>query len=204
MLKTDVKRFSEVMTGLSEVYGRKFSGSSMDIYFNALGSYDIDTVVTAISAHVKSPDNGQFFPKPADIIRMIGGSSKDMSFIAWSKVDKAVRRVGTYESVVFDDKIIHIVISDMGGWPAFGGKQDSEWPFIAKEFKERYQAYKSRQQAIGDHPKSLIGVHESNNNRKGYKTAEPVLIGDASSARKVLAGGSEKTMIGFERLDPGA
>lgn len=200
MRETDIPRFSEVMIGLSEVYGRKFTEAAMDIYFNAFGQYDVETVISAISAHVKSPDNGQFFPKPADIIRMIGGSSKDMSFIAWTKVDKAVRKVGIYESVVFDDEIIHIVIHDMGGWPSLGEKQDSEWPFIAKEFMERYQACKSRQQVRSDYPKQLIGLHEANNNRKGFKVVNPVLIGDASAAKKVLLGGAAKTMIGFERL----
>ncbi len=201
MHRTDMPRFLEVMTGVSEVYGRKFTDAAMDIYFNALGQYDIETVVSAISAHVKNPDNGQFFPKPADIIRMIGGSSKDSSYIAWSKVDRAVRRIGVYESVAFDDEIIHVTISDMGGWASFGEKQESEWPFVAKEFMERYQGYKSRQQVMVDYPKRLIGLHESNNNRKGYSVKNPVLIGDASLAKKVLLGGSVKQAIGFERSE---
>ena len=199
MLKKDIKRFLEVMTGVSEVYGRKFTDSVMDIYFKSLAQYDIETVVTAISIHVKSPDNGQFFPKPADIIRMIGGSSQDCSHIAWSKVDKAVRRIGTHETVVFDDSMIHMVLSDMGGWVALGEKDDKEWPFVAKDFKERYHAYKSRQVVSVNYPGKLIGQHEANNGRKGFKVQDPVLIGDASKANAVLAGSESDGRLRIER-----
>lgn len=34
--------------------------------------------------------------------------------VAWNKVDKAVRQVGAWTSVMFDDALIHRVISDMG------------------------------------------------------------------------------------------
>ena len=51
----------------------------------------------------------------ADILRMMQGTSLDSALSAWAKVDKAVRRVGTYETIVFDDEIIHRVIHDMSG-----------------------------------------------------------------------------------------
>jgi hypothetical protein len=34
------------------------------------------------------------------------------------------------------------VISDMGGWVLLGSKGDGDWPFIAKEFENRYRGYR--------------------------------------------------------------
>jgi len=55
-------------------------------------------------------------PKPADIIRAIKGNSQTQSLQAWSKVEDAIRLVGPYRSVVFDDLAIHGVLQEMGGW----------------------------------------------------------------------------------------
>jgi len=76
--------------------------------------------------HLMNPDTGQFLPKPADIVRMLGGRTLDRALMAWAKVDKAVRQIGTYESVVFDDALIHRVLHEMGGWVGMGQKTENE------------------------------------------------------------------------------
>jgi hypothetical protein len=199
MQKSDEGKFFEIMTGLGELYGKEVSSSVMELWFRALEGYDIEAISAAASAHVSNPDNGQFFPKPADIVKMISGTSKDSAFIAWSKVEKAVERVGSYHSVVFDDPIIHKVIQDMGGWIVFGEKTYDEWPFVKNEFITRYQGYKSKSGQI-DHPGKLIGIHEANNRKTGHEVAEPVLIGDERAAMKVLEGASNKPALEYKKV----
>ena len=118
----------------------------------------------------------------------------------WAKVDKAVRGVGTWSSVVFDDGLIHKVLQDMGGWLAVGMKQSDEWPFVAKEFETRYRGYKQRNESV-EHLPVMIGRAESENFVNGYhKSDNPVLIGNHEQAMAVLANGNKKSNLQFKSL----
>lgn len=66
----DKPAFSELISGLCDVYGKEPpQGMAMDIYFNALREYPIEHIQQAANKHVQDPKSGQFFPKPADFIR---------------------------------------------------------------------------------------------------------------------------------------
>ena len=45
-------------------------------------------------------------PKPADIRRVLGGTTADAAALAWAKVIRAVHAVGAYSTVAFDDPFI--------------------------------------------------------------------------------------------------
>ena len=197
MNEIDKRAFSETLMGIGELYGREVSPSLAGIYFESLKQFDVATVRSAITAHINNPDGGQFFPKPADIVKMIGGSNGDKAMQAWSKVDRAVRQVGTYESVVFDDPVIHRVIQDMGGWVLFGTKNDDEWPFVAREFTTRYQGYAMRG-VVPDHPKLLYGIAQIHNEPNYHAVAQPKLIGNMEVAQRILLGSEEHKKIGVK------
>jgi len=108
--------------------------------------------------------------------------------IAWSKVDRAVRVVGTYESVIFDDALIHRVITDMGGWIQLGHKKEEEWPFVKNEFENRYRGYSLRQEKP-EYPKVLIGISQSQNDQMGLSSNLPRLIGHPARAQLVFDNG---------------
>ena len=199
MQTDDFQRFHEGIVGVMAFYEKSVSRFSLDVWWNALKVYDLAAVVDAFSRHLENPDAGQFVPKPANIIRMLQGSTQDAALVAWAKVDLAVRRVGTYCDVVFDDSLIHRVIQDMGGWIGIGTKADDEWPFVAKEFENRYRGFSSRGERP-EYPAKLIGIASAYNQQKGFKTDAPVLIGDEAQARRVLSGGTDKPAIGFKRL----
>jgi hypothetical protein len=114
-------------------------------------------------------------------------------------VDLAVRRVGTYCDVVFDDALIHRVIQDMGGWIALGTKAENEWPFVAKEFENRYRSFRSRGECP-QYPPTLIGIATAHNFRKGYKSGTPVLIGQEYLAKRVWLGGSDRPALDLKRM----
>ncbi|MFO0207809.1 MAG: DUF6475 domain-containing protein, partial [Betaproteobacteria bacterium] len=105
-----------MLSAVAAVYGREITPEVTAIYWAALAPYDLGAVRQAFDRHVRNPDAGQFLPKPADLIRMLGGTTADSAMQAWAKVEKAIRRVGGHESVVFDDALIHRCIDDMGGW----------------------------------------------------------------------------------------
>lgn len=189
MIETDKARFAQALMALAEYYGKPLSDGVVALYWQGLQDLDIGAVESAIGRHMCNPDTGQFMPKVADLRRMIGGRTTDAAAVAWSKVDRAVRCVGPYRSVAFDDPLIHAVVTDMGGWVLLTGKSEDEWPFVAREFENRYRGYAMRSEQPA-YPPVLIGIQQADAERRGFKPEAPTLIGNAGAARLVLAGGS--------------
>lgn len=196
MTKTDKPAFAQMMVALGEYYNREISEGLIGMYWQGLEHYDLAAIREALNRHMQNPDSGQFMPKIADISKMLGGSTQDAALRAWAKVDKAMRRIGTYADVVFDDAIIHRVLHDMGGWIALGTRTEDDWPFVAKEFENRYRGYRL-QGGAREYPPVLIGIAGAHNRKAGHEPQPPMLIGDYDAAQAVMAGGTEKPLIGF-------
>lgn len=200
MKPSQFDEFCELLGVVSEQYGKTISAGAKTLYWQGLADFDFEAVQQALFRHVRNPDSGMFMPKIADIVKMLQGSTQDSALNAWAKVDKAVRSVGTQMSVAFDDPLIHKVLQDMGGWLGLGQKQESDWPFVAKEFENRYRGFKARGETP-EYPKMLIGLYDATNLPNGFKATNPVLIGNKESAQKVLLGGSDKPLIEFHMPD---
>jgi hypothetical protein len=181
-------------------YRQDFSKFAAGVWVQAMQPFEFKAVADALNRHCVNPDNGQFMPKPADIVKMLQGSTQDSGLVAWSKVDAAIRMRGTYVSVVFDDPVIHRVILDMGGWVQIGGKNESDMPFLRNEFVNRYRGYWMRNE-IPAYPPVLSGMSEAQNSRQGFESEPPVLIGNPEIAKQVLLGGTTKPLIGFTQMD---
>jgi len=190
----DIPKFTELMTGICVLYGKSPSDALMELYWRALESFDFEVVKTALEAHVSNSDSGQFMPKPADVMRYVQGSSQTQGLLAWSKVMQAVKSVGLYQSIVFDDPLIHAVIEDMGGWINLCMTPTKDAPFRANEFEKRYAAYVLHPPL--HYPKQLIGLTEGQNRMNGYLSAikPPLLLGDKARALSVLQDGREKPL----------
>lgn len=202
MKSADRAPFAEMLSAVAEVYRpeKPLDANVIAIYWHALASYDLTAVRQAFDRHVKNPDSGQFMPKPADLIRMMSGTSHDSALQAWAKVDKAVRSIGPYIDVVFDDALIHRVIQEMGGWIALCSKDSDEWPFVGKEFENRYRGFKQRNETP-EYPAILIGISGGANRRGGYAVDPPTYVGDPSRAAIVCGGGTDKPIVGFIRAN---
>jgi hypothetical protein len=187
--------FREGINGVMAFYGKTVSQFALDVWWAALKAYDLPAIIDAFNRHLASPDVGSYPPKPADIVRMLGGRTIDKALSAWAKVDGAVRRVGTYESVAFDDPLIHRALHEMGGWIAMGLKTEDEWPFVAKEFENRYRAYAARGETP-EYPPVLLGIAQAHNEAKGIRSTGPRLIGNPVEAERVMRGGGNADLIG--------
>ena len=144
MTEHDFEKFRDGLTGVYAFYDKEINTFALDLWWNSLKQFDLPAIIQAFNRHVVNTESGKWLPKPADIIRMLQGSTQDAALIAWAKVDKAVRYKGTYVDVVFDDPVIHRVLHDMGGWIALGQKNEDEWPFVAREFENRYRGFRER------------------------------------------------------------
>lgn len=194
MQPEEKERFYTTLTGIADYYGKELSTGTLKLYFEGLRQYDLDAVEKALWAHTQNPDTGQWMPKIADVTKMLQGRTADQAAIAWSKVDAAVRRVGNYQDVVFDDPLIHRTLMDMGGWLQLSGKTEDEWPFVARDFENRYRGYRMRGE-VPEYPPVLIGLANAHNGKQGLRTMPPILIGDQARAAQVMAGGSTAPLI---------
>lgn len=197
MTENDFAQFRKGVAGVYAFYEKDLSDFSLDLWWRAMKRYDLSAIIEGFNRHVINPEQGKWLPKPADIIKMLDGGTQDSALLAWAKVDRAVREVGTYQSVFFDDPLIHKVLSDMGGWIPLGMKTEEEWPFVAKEFENRYRGYKSRNEKP-EYRSHLIGLAEAHNSKEGHKIDKPVIIGNHEQALLVYRGGVGQVEFGVE------
>lgn len=200
MIDADRAPFFGLVADVYAFYGREFSEFAGGVWWTAMRPYDLAAVQDAMGRHCVNPDAGQYLPKPADVVRMLQGGTQDAALVAWACVDRAMRHVGTHESVAFDDPLIHRVIHDMGGWVLLGSRDDREWPHVAREFETRYRGYRMRSERPA-YPPVLIGSAEAGNTRQGLSSLPPVLVGDAEGARAVIAAGASVPLLQLTRAE---
>tara|TARA_Y100001973_G_scaffold106441_1_gene184397 strand:+ start:1475 stop:2152 length:678 start_codon:yes stop_codon:yes gene_type:complete len=194
MNSTDLEAFGDIWAQAHEVYGKCPEPRVVYMVFQALISFPLKDIEHALCRHITNPDTGQYPPKPADIVRLLQGSSQSASSEAWAKVDRAIRCVGNYRSVVFDDPKIHAAIERLGGWQKISLTDEKEYPFLRNNFLKLYQGFTV--QPPESFPRKLIGTCEHENSqhtgfKRGRPQDEPVMIGNAEKARLVYQGGGD-------------
>lgn len=199
MTENDRAEFVEIMQAIYSLYNKDFSKPLLKLWWASLAQYDMTDVRQALSGHVQNPDNGQFLPRPADVVRHLTGTTQTKSLEAWAKVERAIRSVGAYQSVTFDDPAIMAALQDMGGWVAICRTSDQEMPFKAQEFGKRHAGYVNK--PLAHYPKKFAGLIEAENGRGGFQKfiPDPVFIGDESAAKQVYLDGSDKPKQLFNR-----
>jgi len=189
MQATDKQRFANVLCGVADYYGKELSNATIGLYWQGLQQFDVTDVERALWEHTQNPDAGQYMPKIADLVRTLQGRTQDQAALAWSKVDNAVRTVGTYVDVVFDDALIHRVVSELGGWIWLGKQDEKEWPFVAKRFEALYRSYRTLAEAPV-YPPQLTGLANAHNALEGHEAVPALLVGDLAKALRVQKGGN--------------
>ncbi len=159
-------------------------------YFDSLKGFSIEEIAEALNRHMVDPDRGQWVPKPADIVRQIMGNTESNAELAWTLVDQAIRQVGPWQSVCFDNPISMRVIHDMGGWVKLCNTDEKNYPFVHKEFITRFRGYANR--PTPDYPGKLIGSAEAHNAQGGHRQHnELVFIGDPQAAEAIHLSGQQ-------------
>lgn len=164
--------FTQFITAICEMHNREISEFMVRIYWEALKPFtDVECEIAFNEIFV----SGRYFPKPVDIIEAIRGSSDVRAIKAWMKVESTVKRIGTYDSVKFEDPAIHSCIEAMGGWVALGQVPEVELKWKQREFERLYTIMAGRN---GNHPEYLVGRIELENSAVGYNRhiPEPILI----------------------------
>ncbi|MEE9451744.1 MAG: DUF6475 domain-containing protein [Gammaproteobacteria bacterium] len=173
--KADKAHFAALITKKMVIYKEKLNSCLLQEYWQALQAYPLSELERAWDAHICDPDHGQFPPKPADLIRHISGSHQTQARLAWAKVIAAIKQIGSYSSVTFDDPLIHAVLKTMGGWVQLCASTYYELAQHAQTFQCHYSDLLKNRPP--DYPRLLHGLHQSD---------KPILIGDQRRAYQVM------------------
>jgi uncharacterized protein (DUF736 family) len=195
------EEFRALLKSLGEVWGEAVSAERGLLYFGALADHSIDAVRAAILVAIKTKT---FFPKPAELRQIIEGSSDDRALTAWTRVETAIKSLGTYQSVTFDDPILHATLWQMGGWGnawAWDRLDERDYGFKRLEFTRLYGHFLR----VGA-PRViayLAGQHESENRERqamwthALEHADEIhRIGDVGESVGILASTERRALQG--------
>lgn len=148
MQEQDKATFRDMMMAAGEVYGREITKPLLQMHFAALAHASIEQVQSAMMAHMQNPDSGQFFPKPADLIKQMTGTTKqkeevieDRASIAWACIERDIRRIGSYGTLKIEDKQAMAAVKAMGGWQSICQTETSKMEWKRKEFIRMYETF---------------------------------------------------------------
>ena len=166
MEQRDKDKLYQVLIVTSEFYKHSLSEPVINLYFEVLKQYEIEDIERAIQFHIGNTEIGQFFPKPADIIRQISGTSEEKALAAWYQVHEAVKQYGYIYTMTFPDPVIHMVVEGMGGWIELCQMETEKVPFYEREFVRQYQMLSRHPRP---YPVKLLGWLDRQNRIAGYE-----------------------------------
>lgn len=200
MTPNEYTQFAKLMLICAEKYNRPFGPAFIKLYWHSLQAFSLPDVKRAFETHFNNPDNGHFLPHQSDILRILQGDSETQSLLAWSKVMDAIKKLGAYQSIVFDDLLIHAVLYDMGGWIYLCRFTAKALTFSRYEFQKRYCGYLLRRPE--HYPNHLIGLIEHQNQQYGCRLPTLQLFGDSQAAMLTFSEGLEPTTLHAQKITP--
>lgn len=176
--------FANVLRAVYALYRVECSEAVMQIWWEALKDVEFSAIKGALTRHATNPDSGQFCPKPADVVRELGGTRADQSLMAWNAVVEAIKAFGGWQTVDLGDGITHRVLEEMGGWVWLCENLVTDnFPFLEKRFRDGYRAHLARG-FMPEHPSKLLGRFDIENAKEGY--ASPSIQRIKVDERKLL------------------
>jgi hypothetical protein len=158
MNNQDFDEFLEVWTAANEVYDKSPSDAAIAITFKVLQPYSLDDFKRAVTAYLADPENGQYAPKPADVIKQLttrlANDGRPEADEAWSI---AVQSFDEATTVVMNDEIAQSLEMSM---PIYldGDKVGARMAFRAS-YEKAIQEARRRQEPVRWFPSIGTDVH---------------------------------------------
>lgn len=201
MVESDKTAFSAVMMGAGEVYNREVTRELLRMYFSTLANLTIAQVQDAMIRHMQDPQAGQYWPKPADLIRQVFGtqadqqrSVEDKAGIAWSCIEDQIRRKGAYGTLKLDDRQALAAVQAMGGWKHLCSQTTDQLVWSRKEFVRMYESFERT--PIEALPSSLPGIFELSEHKAQAR-------GQLQSLANMVASWSQKNQQPTQQIGGG-
>lgn len=161
MNDNDKKRFGVALAALAQCYEKELSLNLQKIYWLVIrDEMSIDQFEAATFAAMRQL---QWFPKPAELIKLVEGNLDDIALEAWATLVKAIDEHGGYKSIKFKDQVLAATIESCGGWQYICGLKIAEFEsFFRQRFIDTYKSFNRR--GIKSEAPS-IGIHEQTRKR---------------------------------------
>jgi hypothetical protein len=194
----DQPDFAHLMAMLDKAFRQETSDLGNEVYWQGLRDCEIEDVKAAFVQAIREL---KFYPKVSELRDLIRGKPDDVAALALRRVNEAVVEPGTYESVTFDDPVIHWVLETMGGWPVWGEIKGDEAAFREQDFRRLYEIGLKRgigwadthrvlkgRRALQDAVAGLADTHAPKMIECGYLTAQRRAEIEAGRQQKAIAG----------------
>lgn len=165
--------FGKVIMALAALYGREVDEALLLGYEMGLGDMPLDAIRKAAT---RASRESRFMPTPAELRQLSGDlTPAARATLAWTAADKAVRRIGAYATVQFDDPVTNACIVRMGGWVKFCDLPLDQLGYAQRDFEKLYVALMQNGFHEAD-ASPLIGIIDADNGRDGYEKIQVALI----------------------------
>jgi len=201
MTDADKKQFLTLMMGVAENFTAQLSKPGIAMRFEALREFPIEQVRDACTAIVTTRKFSKM-PTIAEFMEYLGGGSvDDIAAIEAAKVLRAIKSIGGYRSVAFDNATTQAVIEyGFGGWAKVCAEMEADKEhWFLKDFAKTYGAY-SRQgvKLVGP----LAGRTEIGNSAMwaGHNSSVE-LVGDQGKALAIAQAAADQPKRGIGPVD---
>jgi hypothetical protein len=179
----DVKRFAAVMMALAECFDKELSEYKLEVFFESLRELSIEEVEAAARWLMRHRTITGTFPVIAEFFQALEKVQADnldladRAELAWRKLVWAIENYGYYQSVSFDDAILHAAIEALGGWLKITDGENRDWyesqlQWRKKEFVQIYQALARKNSPLPESRRYFPGLFELEN---GPEMQPPVM-----------------------------
>ena len=167
------EEFGIVFGMMAEYFGVAPSEGVTEIYYELLRDLSIGDFKKACQILMESRVfNG--LPKVVEIKEVIYGRPEELAILAYQKLLETIKKVGPWDTVIFEDGAIGKAVEAMGGWEAVNDILLDEWKFRRKEFESLYIINLKRGNTD---PVKLFGAFDRINGAMGQQGwNKPVLI----------------------------
>lgn len=171
MNTNDKAKFRELMVIAAEATNYQLTDSTLKTYWALLSELSIEQFEMAIHKHLLDPEQGMFFPKPANIMKQVIGTNKqqeqavkDTAEQAWHAIQGEIRRIGSYGTLKLENKQALAAVKALGGWKHICSLSSDQLVWAHKEFTAAYENYERADTAML--PDKLPGRFELEEHKK--------------------------------------
>jgi hypothetical protein len=170
MTLNDKAELGKILLGTASIYNYQLNDIGIELYTNALEQYDLESIKMAINAHVRE---SQFFPRPADLIKLIeGGGVEDKAQLVWQSLIKCLEDHAYWGTVEFPVEIADAIDTVFGGWGKLSELTFEELKWRQKHFTDYARIVLRR--GLSGEMKLLYGQHDLGNAKEGHKEKQPI------------------------------
>jgi len=206
------KNFSRHLIATFATYRSELSDIELELWIADIETSGIDweQAVSALGLYRRTAGN-KFAPRISDIVEVCHGTADDAAETAWGRVQDAVRRVGKYTSVVFDDIKTMNAIELSGGWVKMCNADLANEMADRAAFRKAYHAAKSdtcRNMLPGLHVDDSDEIRMLGEPEKCYQimqqgTEKSTIHGIGTNTRELISGITEDLKINIKGVDNG-